>query len=143
MSPYGYFPGKKNTRQERRVLNKYSIVANIKTLSGVGACDHVTAHVGTEHFRHHHGSVSLLIVFQDGGYRTAYCQTGAVEGMDVFRFGFGIPAEPDVGPAGLEIFRIGAGRDFPVFVLFREPDFHIVAFGGREAQIPVHRQTTW
>ena len=56
--------------------------------------------------------------------------------MDVFRFGFGIPAEPDVGPAGLEIFRIGAGRDFPVFVLFREPDFHIVAFGGRKAQIP-------
>ena len=74
-------------------------------------------HVRTQYFRNHNGTVSLLIVFQNSRNRTAYSQTGAIQCMDVFRFCLRRTAETDVGPPCLEIFRIGAGRNFAVFSL--------------------------
>ena len=55
--------------------------------------------------------------------------------MYVFRFGLAVPTEADIGSSGLEVFRVGAGRDFPVFALGREPNFNIVGLGSGEAQI--------
>ena len=34
--------------------------------------------------------------------------------MDKFRLFLGASAEPDIGPPGLEILEVGAGRNFPV-----------------------------
>ena len=79
--------------------------------------DHVAMHVRAEDFRYDDGTVSLLVVFQDSGDGTADSQAGAVQGMDEFRFRFRRAAEADIGPACLEIFRIGARRDFTVFPL--------------------------
>ena len=44
-------------------------------------------------------------------------------------------AETDVGPPCLEIFRIGAGRNFAVFPLCREPYFYIISLGSGETDI--------
>ena len=55
--------------------------------------------------------------------------------MDEFRFRFRRAAEADIGPACLEIFRIGARRDFTVFSLCREPDFDVEGLGSGEADI--------
>ena len=97
--------------------------------------DHVAMHVRAEDFRHDDGAISLLIIFQDSGDGTADSQARAVQGMDEFRFRFRRAAEADIGPACLEIFRIGARRYFTVFPLCREPDFDVEGLGSRETDI--------
>lgn len=97
--------------------------------------NYVAMHVRAEDFRYDDGAVGLLVVFQDSGDGTADSQAGAVQGVDKFRFRFRRAAEADVSPTCLEIFRIGARRDFAVFTLSREPDFDVEGLGCRETDI--------
>ena len=55
--------------------------------------------------------------------------------MNEFRLRFRVPAEADVSPPCLEIFRIGTRRNFTVFPLGREPDFDVESLGSRETDI--------
>ena len=43
--------------------------------------NHIAAHVLTQYFRNHYAAVGLLVIFQNSGYGTAYCQPGSVQCM--------------------------------------------------------------
>lgn len=59
--------------------------------------DGLSAHVRTKRFRNDDGAVCLLVVFHDGSHRTAYSETGAVQGMNEFRLVSRMAAEADIG----------------------------------------------
>ena len=94
-----------------------------------------TTHIRPEHVRNNDGPILLLIVLENCHQRTSDSQTGAVQGMDEFRLGLLALPKTDVGPTGLEIFKIAAGGDFPVGFLSRQPDLDIVCPGCRETHI--------
>ena len=50
-------------------------------------------------------------------------------------FGASFGFESDVCTSALKIFAIGAGGNFPVFILAGQPDFNIIGLGSRESQI--------
>src|SRR4030042_4851718 len=79
---------------------------------GSGGDDFFQAvHVAAQGFRNDDRTVLLLIIFQDGAQCPPDGQPGAVERVDKLRLGFGLPAEPDARPPGLEIGAVGAGGD--------------------------------
>ena len=94
-----------------------------------------TVHKGLEGRRNQDTAVGLLVILQKSHQGSAHSQSGSINGMDQFRFGPSLPAETDVGPAGLEIFKVAAGGYFPIKILSREPDFNIVGLGRSETEI--------
>lgn len=103
--------------------------------SDLGFSNDIAAHVRSQDFRDHDTAVCLLIVFKNSGHRTSNSKAGPIEGVDKLRFGFAVTAEPNIGTTRLEIYTVGAGRDFTVLVLCGEPDFDVIAFGGREPKV--------
>ena len=90
------------------------------------------AHVGNQHLGQHKAAVLLLAVFKDGGNGAARGQAGAVERVQE-RGLAALGLEADIGPAGLKVRAIGAGRNFAEGFLRGQPHFHIIGLGGAEA----------
>ncbi len=85
-----------------------------------------SSHVGLERLGNVDTPVSALVIFEDRHERATNCQAGAVKGVREFRLA-ALGAIARLHAAGLERFHIGAGRNFAVGVLRREPDLDIVS----------------
>lgn len=81
------------------------------------------SHVLLQDIGHFDGAISLLVVFQNGGHCSAYCEARAVEGVDVLSAFFASFFESDIGPTTLKVTTIGAARNFSIFASGWEPYF--------------------
>ena len=68
-------------------------------------------------------------------YRDSNGQAAAIQGVQQFRLAGLAAAEAQVGAAGLEGFKIGAGRNFAILSGGGQPDFQVVGLGGAEADV--------
>ena len=95
--------------------------------------DHFFVHIGTQYFGYNHAAILLLKVFDNRHPGAAHRQSAAIERVHVL--GFLAVAVTDAGAAGLEGFIVGAGGDFLIGILSRQPDLNIVGLGGVCSQI--------
>ena len=94
------------------------------------------AHEVHEFFRNGDAAVGILVVFEHCREGPADCEARAVQRVDVLgMLGDGV-AVADVRPSRLEVFAVGAGRDFHVAAVARHPHFDVIGLGGREADVP-------
>lgn len=96
--------------------------------------DLCAAHVRSEDLGDDDGTVSLLVIFQDGGYSAADRQARAVQGVHEANFALFV-TEADIGAASLEIQEVAAGGNLPISVEAGQPNFDVVGFGGAEADV--------
>src|ERR1039458_5914142 len=98
-----------------------------------------SAHIWTKKLGDKYGAIGLLVVFDNGEPGAAHGETAAIEGMHELRFGLcarrGCGAVADVGTARLKGVEVGAGRDFAIKILARQPDLEVVRLGGGETGV--------
>ena len=96
-----------------------------------------SAHIGPQGLGNEDRAVGLLVVFEDREPGAAHGQAAAVERVHKLGLGLRPPARPvaDVGAPRLKGVEVGAGRDFAVEILSRQPDFEVVGLGGGEAGV--------
>ena len=80
------------------------------------------------------GTVGLLMCFEERDEKSRERGTTAVQ--DVRKAVFACGAfETGVHAAGLEIFAVGAARNFQVLILARSPDLDVIGFGAGETHV--------
>lgn len=76
----------------------------------------------------------MKTVFEDGDVEACECCAGSVEGVTEPVFSIFV-LEAQIHATCLEVFKIGATRDFEIGVLSRRPDFDIVGASGTEPEV--------
>src|SRR5665647_1719246 len=95
--------------------------------------DHFCAHIGAQDFGDHHAAILLLIVLDNRHPGAAHRQAAAVDGVG--ELGLLAGPVPNAGAPRLERFEVGAGGDFLVPVLPRQPDFDVVRLRRARAHV--------
>src|ERR1019366_6760557 len=95
--------------------------------------DHFFAHIGAQDFGDHHAAILLLIVLDNRHPGAAHRQAAAVDGVGELGLLAGLVT--DAGAPRLERFEVGAGGDFLVPVLPRQPDFDVVLLRRARAHV--------
>src|SRR5438309_1934116 len=99
--------------------------------SGLVRSDALCPHVRLECFGDEHGSVRLLVVFDDGHPGPTDGEGASVYGVD--EVGLRLSSfKPDLGAPCLEGLKVGTGGYLFKCILARQPDFDVVGLGGTE-----------
>ena len=81
-----------------------------------------------------HGPVLVLVILENGNERAADGEAGAVQRVQRLGLALFVP-EARVHAARLERLEIGAGGNFAVGALARQPDLDVVGLGSGETHV--------